>query len=316
MRIAITFALGLLVGCGPANDKTPVDDGDDDGGGADGGVIENPPIDAGGGACDQMDILFVIDNSESMSGEQANLIANFPGFVSVLDDFRNADGDPVDYHVGVTTTGVSKRLKIGPISDTIHGEDGHLQTGDGGCGMTRGWLERDDADVSTKFSCAANVGTDGSVDEMPLEAARLALGDRVTDGSNAGFLREDALLAIVMLTDEQDCSYIPYDINLGLFGVLCDDPPPTDVAPYLAAFDAAKGGERNRWATAVIAGIDPEPCSSDLGSAAPATRLVDFAGRVGENAVTSSICEGDLASALGEAMAKFQAACDAIDDVE
>ena len=33
-----------------------------------------------------MDLLFVIDNSGSMSQEQQNLIANFPMFISVLDD--------------------------------------------------------------------------------------------------------------------------------------------------------------------------------------------------------------------------------------
>ena len=41
---------------------------------------------------------------------------------------------------------------------------------------------------------------------MPLYAAELALVDRVADGTNAGFRRDDALLAIVILTDEDDCS--------------------------------------------------------------------------------------------------------------
>jgi hypothetical protein len=308
MRIATVLAVYAMVGCGP----TAPGDGSQQDASPLGPQADAEPA----AACDKMDLLFIIDNSGSMAQEQDNLADNFPLFVSVLEEFRNADGSPIDYHVGITTTGVSKTTHqeiLGvPITDTMNGEDGNLQIGDD-CGLPRRWLERDDPAVSDAFSCAAAVGTGGPDIEMPLEGARLALTERMVADQNLGFLREDALLALVFLTDEEDCSRTDDDIELGLTESLCDEPEGT--ATYLAAFDAVKGA-RARWAAAIIAGVDPDPCSSDLGDAQPATRLTEFAAAIGSNAVTSSICEGDLASALGAAMAKFQEACNDLGDVE
>lgn len=303
----------LSLACGPTAGGDGGGDGQEPGDGAPDSGPDRPRPDAEPqAACDQMDILFVVDNSGSMAEEQGNLATNFPAFVSVLDGFTNEAGQSIDYQLGVTTTGVSKRFSsdtpFGPLPSEIVGEDGHLQQGSG-CAMPRRWLQRSDAGVADAFSCAARVGTVGSPDEMPLEAARLALTDRMVDGQNEGFLREEALLAMVFLTDEEDCSRSDNDFTLGLFDTVCSATTP--VAEYLSVFDEVKGG-RERWAAAVIAGVDPQPCSSDLGAADPAARLVDFAGQGGDNIVTSSICDGDLASALGDAMAKFQEACNDI----
>ena len=46
-----------------------------------------------GAGCSKMDILFVIDDSGSMTEEQDNLILNFPRFIEVLEEFR-VDGEP------------------------------------------------------------------------------------------------------------------------------------------------------------------------------------------------------------------------------
>jgi hypothetical protein len=56
--------------------------------------------------------------------------------------------------------------------------------------------------VKEAFSCIANLGTQGCGFEHTLEAARRALAP----GRNKGFLRPDALLAVVFITDEDDCS--------------------------------------------------------------------------------------------------------------
>jgi hypothetical protein len=71
-----------------------------------------------------------------------------------------------------------------------------------------------------------------------------------------------------------------------------------------------------RRATAVIAGPGPGSCTSDFGDALEARRLKQFATETGDNAVFSSICEGDLASALGQALETFQAACENFPPVE
>ena len=320
MKTAIATFVSVCCGCGPTAGPGG---GDGDGAGSiDAGGAERAdarpagdwPDAAPSAACDKMDILFVIDDSGSMGQEQDNLAANFPQFVSVLESFTNADGALIDYHVGVTTTGVSKSWSmqtipgLPPIPESQSGDDGRLRGG-ASCGMSGGWLARGDADVTGKFSCAASVGTDGPVDEMPLEGLRLALTDRMADGSNAGFLREDALLAVVILTDEEDCSRTDNNFTLGLGADICDAPSP--VASYVTAIDGVMG-DRSRWAAAIIAGVGPGACSSDLGNAEEATRLLDFAAQVGPNAITSSICEGDLATPLADAMAVFQEACNDI----
>ncbi len=320
LAIALCAVVTLSTACGPSAHDGGGGDGAGDGvdGGAGDRADARPVVDWPDGgpseACDKMDILFVIDNSGSMQQEQDNLAANFPLFVSVLDGFTNADGQPIDYHVGVTTTGVSKDYEIDTglpwnIPESQDGEDGHLQTGSG-CAMPRGWLERGDQDVGGKFSCIASVGTGGPSDEMPLEGARLALTERMADSSNAGFLRSDALLALVILTDEEDCSRPDDHFTLGIGEDLCESAAP--IGEYVGAFDSVASG-RDRWAAAIIAGVGPGACSSDLGDAEEAARLIDFAGAVGDNAITSSICQGDLATPLADAMATFQAACNDIE---
>jgi hypothetical protein len=321
MRIAIAAAVSLCCACGPT---APYQGGDGDGAGgavdaggterADARPVVDWPDAAPSAVCDKMDILFVIDNSGSMGQEQDNLAANFPHFISVLESFTNADGDLIDYHVGVTTTGVSKSYQTQTIpgwpnlSQSQSGDDGQLQAKPA-CNMTNRWLARGEADVASKFSCAASVGTSGPATEMPLEGLRLALTDRMADGANAGFLRDDALLAVVILTDEDDCSRSDNHFTLALGESLCGAPTP--VASYVAAIDDVMG-DRDRWAAAIIAGVGPGSCSSDLGNAQEATRLLDFAAQVGPNAITSSICEGDLATPLSQAMAVFQQACNDI----
>ncbi len=62
-------------------------------------------------------------------------------------------------------------------------------------------------------------------------------------------------------------------------------------------------------ASAVIAGPGLGICHSEIGDAFEGRRLRRFAADVGGNAVFSSICEGDLASALVDALDTFGEAC-------
>lgn len=65
------------------------------------------PGGAEGEACsNRLDLLFVIDNSGSMSEEQLNLARNLPGLVRALEELTDAEGNPVnpDVNIMVTTT--------------------------------------------------------------------------------------------------------------------------------------------------------------------------------------------------------------------
>ncbi|RMH43699.1 MAG: hypothetical protein D6689_04445 [Deltaproteobacteria bacterium] len=287
---------------------------------ADGGRRPPPPDEfadaAPAEACDKMDILFVIDNSGSMGEEQDNLAANFPRFIEVLDSFVAENGNPIDYRVAVTSTAVTKSWTqetlpgFPPIPESQSGDDGALLQR---CGMTRRWVEKSDPDPSGTFSCAAVLGSDGANQEMPLEAIRLAFGDRMADGTNAGFLREDALLAIVILTDENDCSRQDDNFTLTFGQDVCDTTAP--VPPYAQFLDTVTGAP-GRWAVAVIAGPGPGSCSSEFGNAEEATRLIEFAGLAGENGVVSSICEGDLTVGLRDALMTFETACNQLPPID
>ncbi len=309
-RLGSVLALFFISACGPT---APGNGGNGNGGGADGGGGGNwpdanwqPPGEFADAApvqaCDKMDILFVVDNSGSMGQEQTNLADNFPQFIQVLDNYD----PPLDYRVGITTTGIdyTYTMDLGgftlPQSQT-GGDNGALLQR---CDMTRRWVEGGDSNRSATFSCAAEVGADGPADEMPLAAVHKTFADRMADGTNAGFHRDDALLAIVILTDEDDCSY-EQSVTLGLGQTLCTDQMEA-VDTYKNFLDQYTGGA-GRWAVAVIAGVTD--CSSDFGGAQEAKRLKQFASMAGTNGVVSSICEADLSIGLQDALDTFDSAC-------
>lgn len=313
MRVVLAILLTSVVACGPST-GSPQNEGDNGGGGGGGGGGGDEFADARPSEpCNKMDILFVIDDSGSMAEEQTNLATNFPQFINVIDNYMTTAGDLLDYRVAVTTTGRDVDYTIVlpppfgaslPISES--GANGEMLQK---CGMSQRWLNRNDTDVAGTFSCVANVGTSGPSLEMPLYTTELALKDRMADGTNAGFLRDDALLAIVMLTDENDCSR--RDNNFEVENDACDPPGPEHIDPAeTVAFLDSLTGNRSRWATAVIAGPGPGTCESNFGLAYEATRLKDFVTLTGQNAVFSSICDGDLSSALQDALETFSAACE------
>lgn len=303
----------LAAACGPTGNGTGDDVGDDEGtdAGAGGPDASWPTDDGDGGTaagCEKIDILFVVDNSGSMGQEQTNLATNFPSFLSVIEQ------SGLDYRVAITTTGMDytylqSTIPGGPtLPISQDGGDNGAMLQPSGCGMTRRWIEKTDANAATAFACAANVGTSGPSDEMPLAAMRAALEDRVADGTNAGFRRPDALLAVVFLTDENDCSY-EQQVTLGFAESLCDSQ--TEPAANYVGFLDSLTGDRGRWAAAAIAGPGPGACSSDFGDADYAERLVQFVNTAGPTtAVMSSICAGDLTIGLDAALALFDTACE------
>ena len=326
-KFCIASAL-LLAACGVSGDDGFT--GDTNGGGTDGGgggggggggseFADAAPLEV----CSKMDILFVIDDSGSMGEEQGNLGQNFPGFINVLDEYMAADG-LLDYRIAVTTTGrdldyvldaglglpIPLPITIPPIPMSENGDNGVMRQD---CGMTKRWIDRDDGNVASTFSCVANVGTGGPSLEMPLYATQLALGDRMSDGTNSGFLRDDALLAVVILTDEDDCSRTDNNFTIGGDQCGTNNPDYMPVSSTVAFLDQLTGA-RGRWATAVIAG--PSACSSSFGEASHAANLQEFVSQTGDNAVFSSICDGDLTTALGEAVATFDAACRTLEPID
>ena len=198
-----------------------------------------------------IDILFLIDDSGSMAEEQASLRANFHRFISVLESL---DGGLPDVHIGVATPNLGTSATDGTTAGALggcahHGDRGSLRALPGTSVRflrdveVAGGRERNyTGSLADAFAELADVGTDGCGIEQHLEAVRRAL-----DGNpdNAGFLRPEAYLAVIVIADEDDCSLArstlfagnPSDPSWGdrvnfrctTQGVACDSPA-TDLA--------------------------------------------------------------------------------------
>lgn len=166
-----------------------------------------------------IDILFMIDNSPSMGDKQNLLAMNTPAFMNVL---KNIPGGLPNVHVGV----VSSDLGAGPTfingNQCRPGGDRGIFYGAAkrpNCGLTdpkasyivslnQGTQNNFMGDISTVFACLAKLGEDGCGQEHQLQAVRVGLYENVTP-ENKGFLRPNAYLGIILLTDEDDCSADP-----------------------------------------------------------------------------------------------------------
>src|SRR5687768_16070669 len=155
---SIWILLLALAACGPAQ-RDP-GEGDDDGNGSGSG--------SGSGTgeerqCNQMDIIFVVDDSGSMSEEQSNLGANFPMFASLLQSYTNADGDHIDFRVAVTTTGrdMDYSIDIDQGMTFPQHEDGDNGAFKNNCGSSKRYIDTTDTNMNQLLGCRANVGTSG-----------------------------------------------------------------------------------------------------------------------------------------------------------
>ena len=190
---------------------------------------------------DKVDLLFVIDDSGSMTEEQEKLKDQLPKLVGILTSGIKGNGDtfpPVrDLHLGVVTSDMGgSGMKIGDAKcDTnginTFGRDGILVDRTAGAearceGLTDGahylsYVPQKSGgptpdEVDKNFGCLANVGTGGCGFEQQLEAMYKAVApDTVSfaagtkghgNRENKGFLRSDAVLAIIHVSDEEDCS--------------------------------------------------------------------------------------------------------------
>jgi hypothetical protein len=184
-------------------------------------------IDQGPGA--KMDILFMVDNSSSMSPLQAKLTSSFPQLMKVLESLP---GGVPDLHIGVVSSDMGSGAFAAPGCNTTGGDRGRLQFAPKdpircqGFALSDSYLalhtDRATGSVVTNygaqalgdaFSCIAQLGQNGCGIEQPFASVRHALDPALAPLENAGFLRADAYLAVVLITNEDDCSF-PADSQL------------------------------------------------------------------------------------------------------
>ncbi len=218
---------------------------------------------------DKVDILMVVDNSCSMLPYQVKLASNFQAFMTFFIDVD------VDYHIGVTTTSVVEPVPNPGAGCTVASladipDPGHL------VGDT--FITTDTEDAEELFSDLVNVGICGSGTEMGLEAASLAVSEGQDSGVSEGFLRDDAQLSLVIVSDEQDSS-------------------PLAVAHYINNYRDIKG-ERNRdtFNASSLVVLNANNCSQDQrnSGATEGSRYVDVAQQ--SNGILGDICSDDFES--------------------
>jgi hypothetical protein len=144
----------------------------------------------------KVDILWVVDNSGSMETSQQNVADNFESFIQKFQDTQ------FDYQMAVTTTDawlanqVSDPDDIYTYSRFRDGVDGNFS------GVTV--IKPDTPDLVQTFVTNISQGINGSGSERGFESLQVALS--FADNLNEPFPRQDALLAIIHLTDEEDSS--------------------------------------------------------------------------------------------------------------
>jgi hypothetical protein len=280
-------------------------------------VADNATGGEGGGeggdsGCKKVDLLFVIDNSGSMEDEQANLIASFPGFIDAM---RTTLDDTNGYNIGVTTSD----LYFGDIGDFTCLQDGALVTRTNGNGASnracgpyasgkRFMTEADD--LADTFACAAQVGISGEGNERPMATAQAAVSNGMVGpgGCNEGFLRDDALLVLVFITDEED------DHEIDGCDQLPQDGSPGEPEQWFDGIVAAKDG--NEASIVVLSLVGPrdgqqcpalDKCDGGIEGAEVADRIIDFTERFTHGFV-GSVCE-PYGPFFEEAISVIQSAC-------
>jgi len=209
----------------------------------------------------KVDMLVVVDDSSEMRLAQDNLLRNFPTFMNRLMD---PPGLP-DLHIAVVSTDMGAGDGSVASCDATGGKNGIFQyTARGACttsGLAPGatFIADDGTNrnytglLTDVFGCIAALGEGGCGFEHQLAAITRALGadGRPAPAENQGFLRPDAFLIILLLTNEDDCSapagsnlydtsmnatlgsYLgpPSNFRCNEFGHLCNGSKPPRLAP-------------------------------------------------------------------------------------
>lgn len=216
-----------------------------------------------------LDLLFMIDNSSGMTVAQQKLAAQIPSFLQVLQQSPN--GMP-NLHIAVVSSDMgapgdqetSLGCKAGGDQGQFQFQVGAAATACTATTLSQGSTFILDGDGQTNFTdslasvvqCLTQLGASGCGFEHQLASTARALGadGNLPPATNVNFLRTDAALGIILLTNEDDCSAPDntplFSLNGGKqsvtnplgpianyrcnqFGHLCKDPNGTVISPPL-----------------------------------------------------------------------------------
>jgi len=293
MRLCLTWILtASLAAFAPACGDGSL--GDDDSGGGDGG---HSGVDGGDNeftdaltpeTCKHVDVLFSIDPSGSMQEELTAMSTEvFPDFAAALIGVSEGLDD---YQVGV----------IDSCPDPANLHTRGQSTGE--CNFYGGnaWIQSDSPNLETEFECVGDLYTQSNCsgnndDEQPASAACVALSAPWINNENAGFLRDDALLVVVALTDEDE------------------QPVPSATAQQVYECLVGIKGDVKKMVFLGIGGGAPNGCSpGTYGDAEYAATLNQITNMfiAEDRGVWWDLCAGSLGDGLTDAMEVIETACD------
>lgn len=276
-----------------------------------------------------IDILWVIDNSGSMCEEQDNLTRNFENFIEGMTDLN------ARFRLAVVTTDMEDKEAKQPPRPNHKGkfQNSPARTANNVCEIvpntsdcpmelpfvidSDNYLitpgdyagERRTADLHRDFRCIATVGTEGDGFEKGLMAAKSALSEELLSTHNAGFLRDDAYLVIVFLSDENDCSdnyalprqngnecewrrdeLVPVQEYADFFKSLKDDPDKIIVAAIVAPDNEVRFDSPDP--------VEPSCAIHGQGEGFSGYRYEELVGMFGDNGVNEDVCKAEFDKAL------------------
>lgn len=218
------------------------------------------------GSKGKADILFIIDNSATMVQEQG-------GLLNAMSTLEASLGSTASYRVGVVTTDLGVPYSVPTCIGC--GDDGKLQSQPSlsSCQAPASkYLQNDrgsksySGSLAGAFRCLASVGTNGCGFEQPLQSAAVFLSNPNS------FVRKDASLVLVIVSDEDDCSaknptlYDPSNTSLGALtsfrcfsqGITCDQSNPAQLGTHTNCKPAVGGLLQDvSWYVKLVKGLKP-----------------------------------------------------------
>ncbi len=253
-----------------------------------------PPVEKG---CTKVDFLFIVDNSLTMVLKQSNLRSSFPGFMRVVEENVEAS----DFHIMVVDTDAQNGNDVATSADGCNqtlGAGKRLDSSGDECGVLGDarFLSPGQPELEQTFSCIAKVGTFGLANEQPMDAMLQAISaQNGPGGCNEGFLREDAILVVTLITDSDDRASIGN--------------PET----WRAALIARKGGDEGAIVVLGLVGdnnldepLPGGPCGFFGTVGAP--NLQAFVQSL-EQGSLASVCADDYSPFFAEAVSSIDTAC-------
>lgn len=193
------------------------------------------------------DVLFTLDWSCSMYDDNANVAANFETFVSTVTSLE------ADYHISVGVADSGCAVGSDPYIDKTFSK----------------------SDASSTFNTLAAIDTGGpspygANTERGYMLAEAFLAATDTGDCNDGFLRDNAFLSLVHVSDEPEQSVNSWAYYVSLFQSLKDDPDDVKInaiaGDYPGGCGSASAGTGYYEGTVATGGLFLSICATDWAS--------------------------------------------------